>query len=124
MGALPSGRAEVQHGTWLNTLMEATFGQALYIEGFRDIEDDDRPVCFEKAVVMRHNKEGMSNERRVEVYDLIRCKASVYCNVSLERRVNQEALNIGMTLLMRAGARSFRYETVVIQIFERECATK
>ncbi|KAK8698792.1 hypothetical protein V6N13_114899 [Hibiscus sabdariffa] len=115
------GELRFYMGTWLNTLMEATFGQAPYIEGFKDIEDDDRPVCFEKAVVMRHNEGGMSNERRVQVYDLIRCKARVYCNVSVERRVNQEAPDIGMTLLMRTGARSFRNETAVIRIFEKEC---
>ncbi|KAK8624797.1 hypothetical protein V6N13_089683 [Hibiscus sabdariffa] len=118
MGALLSGRAEVQDGAWLNTLTEATFGQAPYIEGFKDIEDDSRPVCFEKAVVMRHNEAGMSMERRLQVYDHVRCKARVYCNVSLETRANQD---IGMTLLMRTGARSFRNHTAVIGIFEKEC---
>ncbi|KAK8568331.1 hypothetical protein V6N13_106254 [Hibiscus sabdariffa] len=74
MDALSSKRVEGQHGTWLNTLIETMFGQAPYIKGFRDIGDDDRPVCFKKIVVMRH-KERMSNDTRVEVYDLIRCKA-------------------------------------------------
>ncbi|KAK6282343.1 hypothetical protein POUND7_016168 [Theobroma cacao] len=111
------GELRFKMGTWLNTLMEATFGQASYIEGFNGIEDDDQPVCFEKAVVMRHNEGGMSRERRMEVYDLIRCKARVYCNVSGD----QKRPGIGMTLLMRTGPRSFRNETAVIAIFEKEC---
>ncbi|XWS68248.1 hypothetical protein CRYUN_Cryun04dG0074400 [Craigia yunnanensis] len=115
------GELRFKMGTWLNTLMEATFGQAPYIEGFNEIKDDDQPVCFEKAVVMRHNEGGMSGERRKEVYDLIRCKARVYCNVSLERRGDQKTPDIGMTLLMRTGPRSFRNETAVIGIFKKEC---
>ncbi|XP_021293385.1 uncharacterized protein LOC110423494 [Herrania umbratica] len=111
------GELRFKMGTWLITLMEATFGQAPYIEGFSGIEDDDQPVCFEKAVVMRHNEGGMSRERRMEVYDLIRCKARVYCNVSGD----QKRPGIGMTLLMRTGPRSFRNETAVIGIFEKEC---
>ncbi|KAL4318430.1 hypothetical protein GQ457_18G015330 [Hibiscus cannabinus] len=112
------GELRFKMGTCLNTLTEATFGQAPYIEGFKDIEDDSRAVCFEKAVVMRHNEGGMSTERRLQVYDHVRCKARVYCNVSIERRANQD---IGMTLLMRTGARSFRNHTAVIGIFEKEC---
>ncbi|GMI83760.1 hypothetical protein like AT4G33600 [Hibiscus trionum] len=106
---------------WLNTLMEATFGQTPYIEGFKDIGDgdDSRPVCFEKAVVMRHDGGGMSRERRMEAYDHVRCKARVYCNVSLERRGSHD---IGMTLLMRTGPRSFRNDTAVVGIFEKECS--
>ncbi|KAE8698539.1 putative ribonuclease H protein [Hibiscus syriacus] len=91
------GELRFKMGTWLNILMEATFGQPPYIEGFTDIEDDSQPVCFEKAV------------------------ARVYCNVSVQRRVNQEGPDIGMTLLMRTGPRSFRNETAVIRIFEKEC---
>lgn len=115
------GELRFRMGNWLNTMMEATFGHVPNIEVFDEINKDDddeqRPVCFEKAVVMRHNEGGMSRERRMEVYDLIRCKARVYCNLSLERRVP----GIGMTLLMRTGPRSFRNETDVIRIFEKEC---
>ncbi|KAB2047871.1 hypothetical protein ES319_A13G076100v1 [Gossypium barbadense] len=114
------GELRFKMGTWLNLLMEATFGQAPYIEEFNGV-DDDQPVCFEKAVVMRHNEGGMSRERRMEVYDLMRCKARVYCNVSLDRRDSRERPDIGMTLLMRSGARSFRNETAVIGVFEKEC---
>lgn len=76
-------------------------------------------VCFEKAVVMRHNEGGMSRERRMEVYDLMRCKAREHCNVSLVEGGGGEV--IGMTLFMRNGARSFRNETKVAGIFEKEC---
>ncbi|XVF67259.1 hypothetical protein PTKIN_Ptkin10aG0106300 [Pterospermum kingtungense] len=116
------GELRFKMGNWLNTMMEATFGQIPYTEGFNEIEDDDQPVCFEKAVVMRHNEGGMSRQRRMEVYDLIRCKARVYCNLSLERsRANQKTPDIGMTLLMRTGPRSFRNETAVVGAFEKEC---
>ncbi|XP_010272961.1 PREDICTED: uncharacterized protein LOC104608622 [Nelumbo nucifera] len=107
---------------WLSNLMEATFGEPLNIELFDGV---DGPACFEEAAVMRHNEGGMSRQRRLEVYDLLRCKARMFCNVSLEGRSSdvdeKGAPIIGMTLFMRTGARSFRNESVVIDIFKREC---
>uniref|UniRef100_A0A2N9GK90 Uncharacterized protein n=1 Tax=Fagus sylvatica TaxID=28930 RepID=A0A2N9GK90_FAGSY len=120
------GELRLNMGLWLKTLMEATFNGPPYIEGFEGFGDDSKPVCFEKAVVMRHNEGGMSRERRMEVYDLMRCKARAYCNVSLEGRsaeVNENGVPvIGITMFMRTGPRSFKNETAVIGIFERECA--
>ena len=45
------------------------------------------------------------------------CKARAYCNVS------QGAPDkiIGLTLLLRTGPRSFKNESGVVRIFEREC---
>ncbi|XP_059654673.1 uncharacterized protein LOC132301440 [Cornus florida] len=133
--ALPSrwilyhwGELRTKMSPWLRTLTEATFGGPLYIEGFdhdNHVGGGGGPVCFEEAVVMRHNEGGMSRERRVEVYDVMRCKARAYCNVSLEGRdaeVSNRGLPvIGMTMFMRTGARSFRNESAVVGIFEREC---
>ncbi|OVA15262.1 Glycosyltransferase AER61 [Macleaya cordata] len=118
------GELRSKMGVWLQTLMEATFGGGgggggIKIETFEGMMNEDYEVaCFEEAVVMRHNEGGMSRERRIEVYDLLRCKARVFCNVSMEGR----GANIGLTMFMRTGARSFRNPTVVIEIFERECA--
>ncbi|KAF8404673.1 hypothetical protein HHK36_009561 [Tetracentron sinense] len=116
------GELRTKIGSWLRNLMEATFGGALKIEGFDGV---DVPACFEEAVVMRHNEGGMSRERRLEVYDLLRCKARVFCNVSLEGRgadVNERGEPfIGLTMFMRTGARSFMNDSVVVGIFEREC---
>ncbi|KAK9266160.1 hypothetical protein L1049_000006 [Liquidambar formosana] len=97
----------------------------LYHWAFDEVGDDG-PACFEEAVVMRHNEGGMSRERRIEVYDLLRCKARMACNVSLEGRgveVSDRGVPvIGMTMFMRTGPRSFRNESAVVRIFERECA--
>ncbi|KAF2294170.1 hypothetical protein GH714_007993 [Hevea brasiliensis] len=92
-------------------------------EGF-EWANNSEPICFEKAVVMRHNEGGMSRVRRMETYDYMRCKARAYCNVSLEdARINNKGLpGIGLTLFMRTGPRSFRNESAVIGIFEKECA--
>lgn len=111
------GEIRVNIGSWLRNLMEATYSETLNIEGFEGFGDDE-PVCFEKAVVMRHNEGGMSREKRMEVYDLMRCKAKVYCNVSLEGGGEGR---IGMTMFMRTGARSFRKESEVVRIFAGEC---
>lgn len=117
-------------GPWLRTLMEATFGGPLDIEGFvhgvgGGDDDDENPFCFEDAVVMRHNEGGMSRQRRIEVYDLLRCKARIYCNVSIEGRIadvdDRGVPVIGMTMFMRTGPRSFRNDSAVIGIFEKEC---
>ncbi|XP_043711105.1 uncharacterized protein LOC122659996 [Telopea speciosissima] len=116
------GELRTKMGSWLRYLMEATYGGALNMEGFDGIEG---PACFEEAVVMRHNEGGMSRERRMEVYDLLRCKARVSCNVSLEGRiaeVNEKGVPvIGLTLFMRTGARSFKNDSAVIEIFQGEC---
>lgn len=123
-------------GVWLGNLMEATFGGAQHVEVFEEVEEG-RAVCFEEAVVMRHNEGGMSREKRMEVYDLMRCKARLYCNVSsgsfsldhLQQGQQQHEHErrdvippIGITLFMRTGPRSFKNDTAVIEIFERECA--
>lgn len=124
------GEVRTKMGPWLKILMEATFGKPLHIEGFDGIEsssddDEENPACFENAVVMRHNEGGMSRQRRIEVYDLLRCKARLYCNVSSRlRHVEGSAppVVIGMTLFMRTGARSFKNESAVIDIFGKECS--
>ena len=119
------GELRFNMSPWLKILIEATFGGAPYIENFEGV-NDSQPVCFEKSVVMRHNEGGMSRDTMIETYDLMRCKAKVYCNLSLEGRiaeVNKQGLPvIGMTLFMRTGTRSFKNESAVIGIFEKECA--
>ncbi|KAF3435066.1 hypothetical protein FNV43_RR22153 [Rhamnella rubrinervis] len=121
------GELRLKMGIWLATLMQATFDGPQHIEGFEWVEEDGEstllsPVCFEEAVVMRHNEGGMSRERRMEVYDLMRCKARVYCNVSSEKTTTTTVPEIGMTMLMRTGARSFKNETKAIEIFGKVCA--
>lgn len=112
------GEVRTGMSPWLSTLMEATFNGPLNIEKFEDVGDDESSaMCYEEAVVMRHNEGGMSREKRMEVYDLIRCKARGMCGVELDRTGDE----IGMTLFMRTGARSFRNESAVVEIFEREC---
>ncbi|GAA0169683.1 glycosyltransferase [Lithospermum erythrorhizon] len=125
------GELRLGFGPWLTYLMEATFGENnVFIENLDEFgsgdhnidntdSDDSSPVCFEDAVVMRHNEGGMGKLRRYEAYDMLRCKARMYCNVSdVEASRNSR---IGLTLFMRTGARSFKNESVVIKIFEKEC---
>ncbi|XP_057975959.1 uncharacterized protein LOC131163381 [Malania oleifera] len=122
------GEMRTAMGPWLSHLMAAAFDcSTVNIEGFEEVGDEG-VVCFEEAVVMRHNEGGMSRERRMEVYDFLRCKARAYCNISegasegggdgRRRGVG----GIGMTVLLRTGARSFRNESAVVGIFERECS--
>ncbi|KAL6531701.1 hypothetical protein OROMI_028064 [Orobanche minor] len=123
------GEMRTSMAPWVRTLLEATFGRPLEIEMFdREGPDDyDRPACFEEAVVMRHNEGGMSREKRMEVYDLMRCKSRMYCNVSTSSSSSSSSdssskgFRIGMTMLMRDGRRSFRNASAVTGIFEREC---
>lgn len=137
------GELRSKMGPWLKILMEATFGEPLHIEVFDNVrrsvqgnetvvvdddsddDDENTSYCFEDAVVMRHNEGGMSRQRRMEVYDLLRCKARIYCNVSLKGRISDVTENglpvIGMTLFMRTGARSFKNESAVVDIFGKEC---
>lgn len=108
--------------TWLRTLLWATFNGSPQIEGF-DGNEDEGVYCFEKTVVMRHNEGGMSRETRMEAYDLIRCKARMYCNVSKEEEDrDRDPTDIGMTMFLRTGPRSFKNDSAVVQIFQNECA--
>ncbi|XP_072981800.1 uncharacterized protein [Typha latifolia] len=110
------GELRSRMGTWVSNVTAATFGQETNIERFE--RSDDGPSCFEEAVVFRHNEGKMTRERKVKVYDMMRCKARAYCNV---RRNVEDLKNIRITLFFRVGARAFKDEEGVIKIFEREC---
>ncbi|CAO2815794.1 unnamed protein product [Amaranthus hypochondriacus] len=112
------GELRTKMGHWLSLVLQSTFGGPINIEGFEGIEEE-QAVCFEEAVVMRHNEGGMSRQRRMETYDLIRCKARMFCNVSLDLITTPN--QIGMTLFMRTGPRSFKDDAAVIHIFQSEC---
>ena len=104
-------------GQWVKTLTEATIGNEVRIEGFGKYENVG-PVCFERAVVFRHNDGRLRRERREQVYDMMRCKARAYCKVV----ENFGDMNkIRLTLLMRVGGRAFKNETTVIRVFDKEC---
>ncbi|XP_073121589.1 uncharacterized protein [Henckelia pumila] len=115
------GELRTDMSPWLRALLAATFNTKIYIENFEGKEfdgDDTTPACFEETVVMRHNEGGMSREKRMEVYDLMRCKSRMYCNVSSEETPSR---TIRMTMLMRNGARSFKNSSAVVDIFGKEC---
>ncbi|KAL8060932.1 hypothetical protein ABFX02_02G055800 [Erythranthe guttata] len=115
------GELRTSMGPWLSSLMAAAFGEPLNIEKFDGrVSSPAAGVCFERAVVMRHNEGGMSRERRLQVYDYLRCKARIFCHVSMERRRRRDD-EIGMTMLMRTGPRSFKNQTAVAGIFREAC---
>ncbi|KAF9602991.1 hypothetical protein IFM89_033289 [Coptis chinensis] len=116
------GELRTGMGSWHENLMKATFGE-LKVEGFGKSKGSS---CFEKAVVMRHNIGKMGKERRLEVFDMLRCKARAFCNVRFEssnaENNEKEDTAVRLTLLMRKGARSFKNESLVVKIFSNECA--
>ncbi|KAK4777216.1 hypothetical protein SAY86_005904 [Trapa natans] len=119
------GEIRAKMGPWLTNVTQATFDRPPSIEVFDGVEDaESAPVCFEKAVVMRHNEGGMSSQRRMEAYDLVRCKARAHCGLGPARDAGSGpgGMDIGLTVFMRTGPRSFRNETAVVGIFQRECA--
>ncbi|KAF4374878.1 hypothetical protein F8388_015884 [Cannabis sativa] len=112
-------------GSWVHNITQANFGEVV-VESFPEGGGGDGVHCFEKAVVMRHNAGKMGKKRKLEVFDLLRCKARSFCGVShggrgLEvNRIGQPVVRL--TLLMRKGSRSFKDPTAVITVFVRECA--
>ncbi|KAJ0024848.1 hypothetical protein Pint_08420 [Pistacia integerrima] len=68
----------------------------------------------------------MGKARKLEVFDLLRCKARASCSINRAgegQEVNEKGQPIiRLTLLMRRGARSFKNATAVINIFANECA--
>ncbi|CAK7347214.1 unnamed protein product [Dovyalis caffra] len=111
------GELRYEMGLWLQHLMQANFGD-VNIEGF---ERGDGPCCFEKAVVMRHNEGSMGKERKLQVFDLLRCNARRFCDIRQETGERGEPV-IRLMLLLRRGSRSFKNTTAVTDIFARECA--
>lgn len=68
----------------------------------------------------------MGKERKLQVFDLLRCNARRFCGISPEGK-GQETNERGepiirLTLLMRTGSRSFKNASAVTDIFARECA--
>ncbi|RWW42012.1 hypothetical protein BHE74_00052466 [Ensete ventricosum] len=111
------GELRTSMGAWVHNLTNAAIGE-VRIEDLRG-HGGAGPACFEKAVVYRHNEGAMKKQRRRAVYDMMRCKARAYCGVT---RATMDPKAIRMTLLLRLGSRSFKNESTVIRIFEKECA--
>ncbi|CAK9149012.1 unnamed protein product [Ilex paraguariensis] len=111
------GEFRVQMGSWLQHLMQASFGE-VRIEGF---DRGDEPYCFEKAVVMRHDIAEMGKDNKLKVFDLLRCKARDFCGLTPAGRgkeVNERGVPIiRLTLLMRSGSRSFKNAAAVKRYF-------
>ncbi|XP_077212943.1 uncharacterized protein LOC143848047 [Tasmannia lanceolata] len=105
------GELRLSVGPWVRKVMEVTFG-GLHLEGLEG--DGGGPICFEKALVFRHDTEEVNREEELE---MLRCKARVFCNVSRGAPVKE----IGLTLLLRRGARAFKNESAVVGIFEAVC---
>ena len=104
------GELQREISPWLHGLLEASMGEVR-------IEKLDRPSCFEEAVLVRHDKAGMSPATKLRAFDTIRCKARSFCNVSEE--VNHATVRL--TLLLRRGARSFKNDSAVVEVFRRAC---
>ncbi|KAE9457377.1 hypothetical protein C3L33_10721, partial [Rhododendron williamsianum] len=115
------GELRSKMGSWVWNLAKAKFGDV----GIEVFGKGDGPYCFEKAVVMRHELEGMRDEKKLRVINLMRCKAREACGLDPMGRgkeLNERgAPIIRLTLLMRRGARSFKNGEVVRGIFGQEC---
>uniref|UniRef100_A0A1D1Z9Y3 Putative glycosyltransferase AGO61 n=1 Tax=Anthurium amnicola TaxID=1678845 RepID=A0A1D1Z9Y3_9ARAE len=117
------GEVRAAMAYWVRKLAEVVLGQDLVVEAF-EREGASRPTCFEEAVVFRHNEGVMSVRRKMEVYDMLRCKARAFCNVTSSSSSEEGGKTtpvVRMTLLLRTGARSFRNESAVVDIFRTAC---
>ncbi|KAH7849111.1 hypothetical protein Vadar_013157 [Vaccinium darrowii] len=115
------GELHTKMGSWVWNLVKVKFGD-VGVEIFRN---GDVPYCFEKAVVMRHDMKGMGEQKKMRVFDLLRCKAREACDMDPMGRGNEMDERgvpvIRLTLFMRRGARSFKNGEVVKGIFRKEC---
>ncbi|KAG0488559.1 hypothetical protein HPP92_007370 [Vanilla planifolia] len=116
------GEVRTSMSEWVRTLAEVSTGAAVSIE-----EMGRTVACFEEAVVVRRSDGGMGKEKREAVYDIMRCRARAFCNVKKNNVEEEEDSGrrspslVRMTLLFRVGSRSFKNETAVAEVFEREC---
>lgn len=105
-------------GSWVSHIMHASFGRGVKVDS---LEYGDGPVCFEKAVVYRDGLGPISDDKRIMLFDMIRCKAWKLCNVSARKHFINGIRVVNLTLLARTGSRSFKNESTVASVFEREC---
>ncbi|CAL5384017.1 unnamed protein product [Camellia sinensis] len=116
------GEMRTKTGSWVENLLKANYGiGGVVVDRF---EGGDGPYCFEKAVVMRHDLGRMWEERKMEVFELLRCKAREVCGLKMMGRGNeQNGIPLTrLTLLMRRGSRAFKNGTAVADVFAKECA--
>ncbi|KAL9273042.1 hypothetical protein AKJ16_DCAP17102 [Drosera capensis] len=116
------GSPQTKTEAWLQNIMQGSFGD-IPIENFR--ESGDKPYCFEKALVMRHDLGRMALKKKHKVYKQIRCNARSFCGLNPEGKgqdLNEKGVpNIRLTLLMRRGTRAFKDPVAVMEIFRKEC---
>ncbi|KAL7219302.1 hypothetical protein ACSBR2_012386 [Camellia fascicularis] len=109
-------------GSWVENLLKANYGSGgVVVDRF---EGGDGTYCFVKAVKMRHDLGRMGEERKMEVFELLRCKAREVCGLKMMGRGNEQKRVplIRLTLLMRRGSRAFKNGTAVADVFAKECA--
>ncbi|XP_031505528.1 uncharacterized protein LOC116267775 [Nymphaea colorata] len=104
-------------GSWISEVLHSVIGYKLPL----DILDyGSGPICFEQSLVNRHSFGSLSSESRHKAFDVIRSKVRAFCNITIATKRNDiSAFNF--TLLTRAGGRSFKNESIVSSIFEKEC---
>ncbi|GLJ46710.1 hypothetical protein SUGI_0984730 [Cryptomeria japonica] len=112
-----NGELVTSMGSYIKTLLLAVLDRNVPVE---DLSDHD-PVCFEKAVVYRRGLGHTSVEKKIAMFDMIRCKARKFCNISESQRIIDGIRTINVTLVSRTGARSFKNESVVASVIAKEC---
>ncbi|KAH9299825.1 hypothetical protein KI387_031507, partial [Taxus chinensis] len=114
------GRLVRRIGSWISNILEATLGRRIEPELL--LESGNGPVCFEKAGIYRRGFDNMSIQKRIELFDMIRCKVRKFCNVSESQRVVNGVGVINITLVARSGgSRSFKNESVVASVIAEQC---
>ncbi|KAG9450764.1 hypothetical protein H6P81_010729 [Aristolochia fimbriata] len=119
-----SGELRLQMGKWMEKLMEAAFDGSVAVDSLDGA--DDRPVCFEEALVHRHTGGNMGLEERKAVFEMLRCRARAFCNVGVAKDGDSpppplRPESVTLTMLLRNGARAFKNESLVVGVFERAC---
>ncbi|XP_077234275.1 uncharacterized protein LOC143876460 [Tasmannia lanceolata] len=114
---LKNGEVIKNVGGWIYAVLKACLGGEVVIDSLENYE----VVCFEKAVVFRRGLGKMSSERRHGLFEMIRCKAWKFCNVSKRSEGEEGSQGVRISLIGREGKRSFRNESEVKLVMEREC---
>lgn len=112
------GELVVSMGEWITHVLHAAFMKPIPLETLTLTLKHSSAVCFERAVVQRRGLGGVDEAHMHGVFDMMRCKARRYCNVS-QRQNPQRA--IAVLLLTRSGPRAFANESGVAAVVRSEC---
>ena len=110
------GEYRTSVGPWISNLLKAFSFPTSVLP-----LNSNNPVCFEQAIVSRRGIASMERPLRRRMYDEARCQAQASCGVIVPPRDTSSLPQVRITLMIRAGGRSFKNEEAWKRVVKEQC---